>query len=263
MPEGDTIFKVARTLRAVLEGKTLLGVRSPLPQIDCARLVNHSVREVEARGKNLLIHLDDDRAFWTHLRMSGSWHVYRAGEKWLRPQRQMRLSLDVEGFCAVCFNAPVVELLTPLQLRGEKRLQPGPDGSAERFDAEEAERRLRALADLPLGEAIVRQDALAGLGNVLKSELLFILRLDPFAPVSALTSARLVQLVASARALLLDNRHSSTRVTRRSLDGPGTRWVYGRQGEACRRCGETVKMKRQGQLLRSTYFCPRCQSGSD
>ncbi len=260
MPEGDTIFKIARTLRAVLEGKRLVRVRSPLIAIEGASLAGLTVTSVESRGKNLLIHLEDGRALWTHLRMSGSWHVYRAGERWRRGDRQLRLALEVEGWAAACFNAQVVELLTPLQLRGERMLQLGPDGSAPDFDADEARRRLRALAELPIGEAIVHQRALAGLGNVLKSELLFSARQDPFAQVRALSDERLAELVALARRSLLENRHSRGRVTRRSLDGPDSRWVYRREGEPCRRCGAPIAMARQGALLRSTYYCPRCQA---
>ncbi len=261
MPEGDTLFKIARTLHAVLAGKALTRVRSTLPRIAAADLVGHLIPKVEARGKNLLVHLDDGRALWTHLKMSGSWHVYRAGEKWQRPERQMRLALDVHDFCAVCFNAPLVELLSAMGLREERMLQLGPDGSAAEFDADEAFRRLRALSDLELGEALVRQHALAGLGNVFKSEMLFMLRLDPFMKLAEVDDARLTALVALGRKLLLDNRYSPTRITRRSLQGEGSRWVYGRQGEPCRKCGVPIEMQRQGQPLRSTYFCPACQLG--
>jgi endonuclease-8 len=259
VPEGDTIFKIARTLDAVLRGQRILRVRSPLVRIEAAELAGRTVASVEARGKNVLVHFDDGRALLTHLKMHGSWHVYRSGERWRGPQRQLRVALEVPGFSAVCFSAPACEVLSPLQQRDHPALHLGPDASADRFHPQLAAARLRALGDLPIGVALVRQDALAGLGNVFKSELLFELQQDPFAPVSALSDARLSEIVEHSRKMLLANRHTTERVTRRSLAGRGTHWVYRREGEPCRRCGHLIRMERQGELRRSTYFCPRCQ----
>ena len=260
MPEGDTIFKVARTLKAVLEGKAILALRSPIAKIAAANLVGRKITGVEPRGKNLLIHLGDGGALWSHLRMSGSWHVYRTAEAWQRPLFQMKIAIDVEGFCAVLFNAPVCELLSAAELRTHPILHGlGPDASAEGFDPAEAERRLRGLGDLALGEAVLRQHAWSGLGNVFKSEVLFLLGQDPFVLVSALPDGKLAEIVALGRKLMLENRFTATRITRRSLEGQGTRWVYGRSGQPCRKCATPIKMRRQGQSGRSTYYCPRCQ----
>jgi endonuclease-8 len=243
-----------------LTGKRLLRVRSPNARIARADFTGRTIAKVEPRGKNLLVHLDDGRAFWTHLRMSGSWHVYRTGEKWFRSEATMKVALDVEGFAAVLFNAPVCELLTPAQLRDNPTLRDlGPDASAATFDAAEAQRRLRTLGDLALGEAILRQHAISGPGNVFKSEVLFVLGQDPFVKVADVSDERLGQIVAEMRKLMLQNRYSSARITRQSLGGQGSRWVYGRSGQPCRRCGTRIRMRRQGQLGRSTYYCPRCQ----
>ena len=259
MPEGDTLFKIARTLGAVLTGKPIASVKSSNPKIVAGKLAGQTVANVEARGKNLLIHLGDGRVLWSHLMMSGSWHVYRTGEQWKRPARQLKLSIDVDGFCAALFNAAVCELLTAAELAQHPRLKLGPDASAPGFDAAEATRNLQALGDLALGEAVLRQHALAGLGNVFKSKLLFLLGQDPFVKVADLPAGKLEEIVALGRKLMLENRYTATRITRRSLEGQGTRWVYGRSGQPCRRCATRIKMRRQGQLGRSTYYCPRCQ----
>jgi endonuclease VIII len=194
------------------------------------------------------------------MRMTGSWHLYRPGERWQRPERQARVVLETSRFVAVCFAAPVVELLG----KGEERRHPslsrlGPDLLSAGFDPAEARRRLRALGDLPIGEALLAQSAVAGIGNVYKSETLFLCGVDPFVRVRDLSDAVLDGIVAKARALMSANLVGRARATR---GGRGSRtWVYRRRGRACLRCGTPIRMRRQGDAGRSTYWCPSCQSG--
>jgi endonuclease-8 len=275
MPEGDTLHRTADGLRPHLVGRTVTAARTAgpgaLPQV--GRVEGASVTGVEAVGKNLLIRFDNGLELRTHLRMSGSWHRYRPGERWRRPPGRARLVLEVPGAVAVCFDAPVVELL---ETRAEG-LHPalaalGPDLLAPDFEpdgAVEAVRRLRdpARAERSIGEALLDQRALAGIGNVYKSETLFIERLDPRAPVGDLSVEALERLVATARRLLLanaDRRGGAERITtggHPAADGP--LWVYGRAGRPCRRCGTLIARRSQGsELPRLTFWCPRCQGGA-
>jgi endonuclease-8 len=264
VPEGDTIWRAARTLHRALAGQSVVAARSSVPAVDEAALAGRTVEAVESRGKNLLIRLDDGRVLHTHMRMTGSWHVYRPGEPWQRPERQARVVLETARYVAVCFNAPVVELLAP----GAERRHPalsrlGPDLLSPGFDRDEARRRLRARGDLPVGEALLAQDALAGIGNVYKSETLFLCGIDPFRPVRDLSDADLDRVVERARTLMSANLGGTPRATRARGGGFERMWVYRRRGRPCRRCGTPIRMRRQGTDARSTYFCPRCQAGSD
>jgi endonuclease-8 len=195
------------------------------------------------------------------MRMSGSWHVYRPGERWQRPRRQARVVLATPEFVTVCFDAPVVRLLRPGGAERDPRIAAlGPDVLAPEFDRAEARRRLRALGDVEIGEALMRQSAVAGIGNVYKSETLFLGRQNPFARGGALTDRSLDVLLDTARRLMTAGfRGTAPRATRPSLTRERT-WVYGRRGRPCRRCGTIIRMRRQGTDRRSTYWCPSCQA---
>jgi endonuclease-8 len=255
MPEGDTILRAARALDRSLAGKRLTAFQSPLPRLARAGLAGRRVDSVEARGKNLLVRFDDGRTLRSHMRMTGSWHLYRPGERWRKPARLARAVLETEDSVAVCFSAPVVEILTAREVeRHEPLARLGPDVLAAEFDAAEAVRRLASLAEMPIGEALLDQSAIAGIGNIWKSETLFLCGADPFAPVGAFPEAELERIVAKARALM------SASVSGSSLrPGRAARRVYRRSGEACRRCGTAIRMRRQGTAARSTYWCPACQ----
>jgi endonuclease VIII len=261
MPEGDNLFRAATALRKALQGARVAAFHSDVPRVlrelEEKPLDGARIESVEARGKHLLVGFDDGRILHTHLRMSGSWHLYRKGERWRRPERNARAAVETDGgLVAVCFDAPVVELTTAFGLRGLDRL--GPDATTDGFDAAEALRRLRARGEMPVGEALLAQGALAGVGNVIKAEALFLCRQDPFQLVDAVPEAQLERLVAEAHRLLVQNREAGPRTSRRALTGPRL-WVYGRSGKPCLECGDTVRMRRQGALGRSTYYCPRCQ----
>jgi endonuclease-8 len=259
MPEGDTLFRAAHTLRLALKGHTVTGFRSPLPKLRDADLVGHVVAEVEARGKNLLIHFDDGRALYSHLRMEGSWHIYKPGIPWQKPEVQARVVLETDGYIAVCFNAPTVELLTETGIRRHRVLSKlGPDLLKDDFEWNETLQRLREQGEKPIGEALMRQNIVAGIGNVYKSEVLFLCHADPFRAVAEYSDHDLKIIVQKARELMKLNLEGKPRTTRFSLDG-GRMWVYGRSGRPCRKCGTIIKMRRQGLEARSTYWCMRCQ----
>lgn len=269
MPEGDTIFRTAEVLRAALGNRRILRARAqPQPGLrrvpDLGRLCGATVKSVEARGKHLLIGFDNGLTLRSHMRMRGSWHRYRLGEPWRLPARQASAVLETAEAVAVAFNTPVVELLTDADLRrSSSLLQLGPDLLSRSFDADEALRRLRERDAEALGNALLDQRAVAGIGNVYKSEVAFVERMDPWAPVHAFADAELFAALATARRLLQANVHGGSRVTTgRATRGQGL-WVYGRAGRPCRRCGTPIRVRRQGELARLTYWCPRCQRAAN
>jgi endonuclease-8 len=299
MPEGDTLHRIAQNLAPTLEGQTVLALELPRSEQRTEHLVGRRITRVEARGKNLLIFFDEGSVLHTHLRMNGIWHLYRAGEPWRRSPSTTVVALAVAGYLAVCFRAPVVRLLRARDLAGDPTLgHIGPDLLGQEFDADEALRRLRALDDEPLGVAVMDQQAIAGIGNVYKSELLFLTRLDPFAPVRAFSDEELTHLIDLSRRVMQANvappkeekegegaaggaggpgQHYLYTRTTRDLEGVGEtrrrrrtllealgqrgepRSVYRRADSPCLDCGTSIVMRRQGEAQRSTYFCPRCQ----
>ena len=276
MPEGDTIHRAARNLHAALAGEEVIRFETVLPRLarvdEDRPVAGRTVESVAAHGKHLLLRFSGDLVLRTHLRMNGSWHLYRPGERWFRPRDAMRVLVETRPWVAVGFDLPVAELLDARGLARQRDLaRLGPDLLAPTFDAPEAERRLRAQPDRQLGEALLDQRALAGVGNELKSEILFLAGLDPWRTVASLSAAELSALVATARRVLL--------AAVATLEGGGTTWlggrrttgrsnpaerlfVYGRAGEPCRRCGAPVRLGRQGPGARLTYHCPLCQPGA-
>jgi endonuclease-8 len=271
MPEGDTLHRTAAGLRPHLVGRTVTAAqaRAPGPQVE--RVVGATVEAVDAVGKNLLIRFDNGLEIRTHLRMSGSWHRYRPGERWRRPLARARLVLEVPGAVAVCFDAPVVELFE----QRTEALHPvlgrlGADLLSPDFDPVDALRRFRVpdRAGVAVGEALLDQRALAGIGNVYKSETLWVERVDPWTPVRSLPDDSLVAIVSTARRLMLANAdrttHGAERATTSGVAANGGQklWVYRRSGRPCRRCGTLIRSAPQGSgLPRTTYWCPRCQGG--
>jgi endonuclease-8 len=273
VPEGDTLYRTAAGLRPYLVGRTVTAARTggpgAVPQI--GRIVGREITAVEALGKNLLIRFDNGLEIRTHLRMNGSWHRYRPGERWRRPPGRARLVIEVPGAVAVCFDAPVVELL---EQRAEA-LHPslgklGPDLLSPDFDPDDALRRLRApeRSSVEIAAALIDQRALAGIGNVYKSEVLWLEQVSPFAPVAEVDKETLARLVATARRLLVVNATSSRGPERTTTAGDrgaqGPLYVYGRTGRPCRRCRTAIASGRQGSdPPRTTYWCPSCQPDVD
>jgi endonuclease-8 len=265
MPEGDTIFRTAEVLRATLVGRRITAARAQarpgLRRVpDLSRVLAATVASVEARGKHLLIGFDNGLTLRSHLRMTGSWHRYRPGERWRLPMHRASAILETAESVAVAFDTPVVELLTDAELRRSTPLTTlGPDLLSRDFDADEALHRLRERANAELGNALLDQRAVAGIGNVYKSELAFLEGLDPWATVADLEDRELRSVLATARRLLQANVRGGARVTTGSTARGEGLWVYGRAGRPCRRCGTPIRSARQGDLARLTYWCPRCQ----
>lgn len=274
MPEGDTIFRAARTLHRALAGKVVARFESVFPLLtrvdDDRPVVGRRVDSVVSVGKHLLMHFSGDLVLRTHMRMNGSWHIYRPGEAWQRPRRDMRVLVASADFEAVGFNVPVAEFLTARDIERHDQLRRiGPDLLDERFDAPEAARRLRAEGAAEAAEALLNQRVLAGIGNVYKSEVLFACRVNPFIPVAALTDDQIAELVSIAQKFLRANvsdqlspmtTYTGYRRTTRRADPKERLWVYGRARLPCRRCGTPIAIAKQGRDARLTYWCPSCQT---
>ena len=255
MPEGDSIFRAARTLDRALAGRTVTRFQSVFPRltrIDHDRpLRGQTLERVTARGKHLLMWFSGRTVLHTHMRMKGSWHLYRPGERWLSPRDAMRIVIETDDWQAVAFNVPTAEFVDARAAERTRLAELGPDLLSDEFDADEAVRRLQAHADLEIADALLDQQALAGIGNIYKSEALYACRLSPFIRVADVPRRQLEKVVAAARRLLRAHASDGAR--------PGPRAVYGRGGQPCRLCGTAIKRGAQGPNARSTYWCPRCQ----
>src|SRR5712692_106293 len=210
MPEGDTIFRAAQTLHRALAGHLVARFDSALPalnRVDHDRpLAGRTIEAVTSRGKHLLMTFSGDLVLHTHMRMNGSWHLYRPGERWRRPARDMRLLVATAQFIAVGFNVPIAEFLSTRDLRRHKELAAlGPDLLDPLFDRDEALRRVRAHAHDAIGDVLLNQRVVSGIGNVFKSETLFMSGVDPFATAGELPDAAVARVIDVARDLLVAN----------------------------------------------------------
>lgn len=273
MPEGDTIHRAARTLHRALAERTVVRFESVLPaltRIDADHPVaGRTIERVSAVGKHLLVYFSGDLVLLTHMRMNGSWHVYRPGEPWRRPYHDMRAVIETDAYIAVAFNVPVAEFHSQRSLERSRVRALGPDLLAEAFDEGAAIQRLRALPRSAIADALLDQRAVAGIGNIYKSEVLFLCGVLPDRPVTSIDDQGLRAILTTARRLMKLNVREGTPaaiVTYRGLRGatrrsaPGEHlWVYGRKGKPCRRCSTAIAMRKQGLDARSTYWCPTCQ----
>jgi endonuclease-8 len=282
MPEGDTIFRTARSMGRALIGKPITGFRSNYPLLtrfhDDTPITGQTVDRVESRGKWLLIHLSGGATLVTHMLMNGSWHLYRIGERWHKPARDMRIVLENREYQAVAFAVPVARIYTAQALAREKRIPPaGADVLSEDFDPIAAAQRLRGCANEEIGDVLLHQQVLAGVGNVFKSEVCFVESVNPFCLVSALSDLQVAALVATAQGLVSSNvledsgnmivtYRGQQRRSTHSTSPEESLWVYGRSGAPCRRCGAAVRHRLQGPDARVTFWCQTCQpmpDGSD
>jgi endonuclease-8 len=255
MPEGDTIFRTAETLRRWLGGRQITGARSRVYGFPALRLVGMRVDGVEARGKHLLMRMDSGQVLHTHLRMSGSWHVYPADRPWRRPESQARLVLEADDRVAVCFNAPVVELLQPQAESAHPSLgRLGPDVLADTLDLDEVRRRARTRPpEQALGELLLDQQVVSGIGNIWRSEALFLEGRNPWTERQKLAEDDLDALVTTASSLMRASAVGEPHVH--------DHWVYKRSGQPCRKCGTRIESRREGEQARTAYWCPACQPG--
>jgi len=260
MPEGDTVHKLAAYLALELGGRSLLaGVAQAAKTVD---LAGRRVEAVFAQGKHLFIEFDDASLLRTHLGMWGSWHGYAVGEAWQKPRQQASIVLEVGERVFVCFNARQVELL---RHRGVRRrtlaMALGPDLLAPVVDEALILQRARSLvaAATPILDVLLDQRIASGIGNVYKSEVLFLEGLHPLVRLGELHDDRLIDAYRRARDLLRRNTRGGPRVTRWANDAAGRLWVYGRGRQPCLRCARRLLLARLGKDLRSTYWCPTCQ----
>jgi endonuclease VIII len=259
MPEGDTIYRTAVSLRPALEGAVINRAAVRDRQFEPHRIEGATVNSVEARGKHLLMHLSIGGAIHSHMGMTGSWHIYRPGEAWQKPTHYASLTLNLDAFDVICFSPKLLELLTADQLQRHAHLNSlGPDLLAAEFDVPAAVARFRARNGLPLGEAVMNQTIVSGIGNVYKSDLLFLMGFDPFTAVERFSDAELTAMIEKVRKLMVRNLTGAPRQTRYQGDGRRL-WAYGRSGEACFKCGATIQLRRQGEAGRTTCWCPACQ----
>ncbi len=280
MPEGDTIFRSARALGRALTGKVVTHFETALAPLasvnDNTPVAGRTVENIEAKGKWLLIHFSGDLILVTHMLMSGSWHIYRVGEAWRVPRRMMRCVVRVADFEAVAFNVPVAKFFTARTLERNSMIPKlGPDLLRADYDEAEARARVLARPDEEIASVLLNQRVIAGLGNVYKVEVCFLCGVHPFRTVASLTPDELDCLLFQSRKLIRENvnegsrggdpeavlTYTGARRTTGSSDAGSRLWVYGRQGQPCRRCGAAVLMRKQGPDARSTYWCPMCQPG--
>lgn len=260
MPEGDTVFRAARSLHTALAGRTLTKTDFRVPHLAGADLTGQKVLEVRSRGKNLLLRTDGGWTLHTHLRMDGSWVLYRPGDRWTGgPGHQIRAVLHTEEYVAVAWRMPVVDLV---RTRDEDRVvgHLGPDLLGPDWDPQEALRRLRARPEREIADALLDQRNLAGIGNLYKSEVLFLKGEHPENRVEDVRDLP-GMLDLAKRLLEASVREGVQSTTGRRLESE-RHWVFERPGQPCRRCGTLVRVTRQGDVPgqeRLTYWCPHCQ----
>ncbi len=246
MPEGDTIFRTAATLRRALAGSKVTRFKTVLPKLaavdDQHHIEGRTIERIRSAGKHLLFDFEDGLTLRTHMRMSGSWHIYRHGERWQRPASEMRIVIETTSFVAVGFSIPVAEFTSEAP-------QLGPDLLGESVDMNDALHRVRGRDGEEIGNILLDQQIVAGIGNIWKSESLFAAGVNPFRKARELDDATIVNILTIAQKLL----RSSALANR-----PPRRSVY--QGTLCRRCGSRIESRKQGSDARSTYWCPRCQT---
>ena len=274
MPEGDTIFRAARTLHQALARKTVTHFETVLPALERVHIdqtvTGRTIESVMARGKWMLVTLSGDLILLTHMLMSGSWHIYRKSETWKRSRYHMRIVLETADFVAVGFNVPVAEFHTAASLARRQGFNAlGPDVLSHEFDEAAALAQLQSRPDLYVGEALLCQSLLAGIGNVYKSEVAFACRVHPFRSVHSLTDSELLCLIRTARKYLKVNvadtsgdkivTYTGLRRTTGRSDPSERLWVYGRRGDPCRKCGALIESRKQGEGARTTFWCPNCQ----
>jgi endonuclease-8 len=261
VPEGDTIHKIAGFLAPRLRSRRLARVEMA-DSATASRCMGRLVRGVTARGKHLFIELDDDTALRSHLGMYGTWHFYAPGEDWRKPVSQASLVLATEDAVYVCFNAREVELVRAPSVRERVLgMRLGPDLLIEDGSLDVIVRRAREILerDTLLADVLLDQRVASGIGNVYKSEVLFLEHRSPLTRLGDIGNTGLERCYATAAGLLRRNLGGGPRITRFEKDGAGRLWVYGRRGQPCLRCDGRIESARLGRDHRSTYWCNKCQ----
>lgn len=260
MPEGDTIHKLARALAPGLIGQRPRSI--VLARRHHGTAPSGRIGAVYARGKHLFIEFDHGEAIRTHLGMYGSWHRYAPAEPWRKPERQASLVLKTDLAIYVCFNAREVEVLRVGGLRDQAlRARLALDLLAEEVPFDQIPRKARAFCDpeTPIVDVLLDQRIACGIGNVYKSEVLFLQACHPSTPLHQISDQALLGLYRCAAELLRRNLGPGPRVTRADQNAASRLWVYRRVGQTCQRCGTRICAARLGRHWRSTYWCPGCQ----
>jgi endonuclease VIII len=256
MAEGDSILRMARGIDAALTGKRITartpGRRRP-EGLSPSALDGLVLERVESRGKHLLLHFEEDLTLHSHLGMHGGWHVYGPGQRWRRSPSQAWISLAAEDAEAVNFGGSFMRIGRRKRLLRDPRLaRLGPDILAGDFDQAAAIARMRATKPyISLGEALLGQRLVAGIGNIFKSEGCFEARIDPNRSLESLTDEQIAEVLEATRALMLEAVKSGRQPKR----------IYRRAGEPCPRCGTRIESRALGDDARTTYWCPGCQTG--
>jgi endonuclease-8 len=257
MPEGDTIRWAAKRIRPVLEGRVPEEILTPQQRHGRdrwpERLAGRAVTSVDAYGKHLFIRFEGGVALHSHLRMTGSWGVYRAGQRWRRSARRAWIVLRAAGHEVVEFDGPVLELLTDGRTRFDRQLAAlGPDVLADEFDSARFLARLRTDdVTRGIGDALLDQSIVAGIGNVWKAEGCWEAAVDPWRSISTVSDQEALAIVDSVRPRMRESaEHGPLRIKA---------FVHNRAGRPCSRCGSLIRARRQGDDNRTTFWCPGCQ----
>lgn len=263
MAEGHAVIRWARALQALV-GEPLIDVALPKRWGErVAPLVGTEITSIRTHGKHLLLHLSNNETIHTHAMQYGSWQIGERGMTLRKEAKYVRLRLVTEPHEAVFYHGPVIELLTAHELAVHGALQAlGPDVMAEQVDCAEIVRRVAAAAERPIGDVVLDQRVIAGVGNIFKSEGLFLAQLDPRRPAAETSRAEVERFVEAVAPLMwrATERYGKTVTTTAELQDQGhLHYVYRRRGHPCIVCGTKILMERQGELDRSTYFCPNCQ----
>jgi endonuclease-8 len=259
MSEGDTVHHAARRIDAALAGRVPEQILAPQPRHAFdrwpERLAGRAVRGAEARGKHLLIHFEGELMLHSHLRMTGAWGVYERGRRWRRAPRRAWLVVRAGEWEVVQFDGPVLELMSERRIRSDRRLaELGPDVFGEDFEEALFLRRLRAEdPSRPIGDALLDQRILAGIGNVWKAEACFATALNPWRPVGEVSDEQALAVVSFIR------EYMARAVQAPAGNGVRPGAVYKRAGQLCLRCSSRIRARGQGVNNRITYWCPGCQ----
>jgi endonuclease-8 len=278
MPEGDTIYRAARALHKAIGDRLVTGFDTGLAKLaslhDDQPVIGRRVEKVEARGKWCLIYFSGDLILVTHMLMSGSWHIYRTGERWWMPRSKMRIAITCGEYQAVAFNVPIAEFHTARSVERSSQIPKlGADILSDEFTADAGVEAMRAFAaaqpEAEVGVMLLNQRVMAGLGNVYKSEVAFAAGVNPFRQMSTITLGEMEVMADVSQRYMRANvedgagdgivTYSGNRRTTHAMDRGDRLWVYGRQGQECRRCGGAIEMRKQGEQVRSTYWCRVCQ----
>jgi len=257
MPEGDTIHQAAARIGAVLTGRVPETIETPHPRHGGdrwpQRLAGRTVGSVDAHGKHLFVRFDGQLTLHSHLRMTGAWSVQRAGERWRRARRRAWLVMRCEGWEVVQFDGPVLELMPDSRTRSDPRLASlGQDILGESFHWERFVRRLRAEDHTrSIGDALLDQRTIAGIGNLWKSEACFAAGVDPWRALADVGDEEVSAIVTFARERMRRSVQEGYRARPRA--------VYNRAGQQCPRCGAIIRSAGQGENNRTTYWCAGCQ----